>query len=169
FSGHISAQAAGGIYGGVADAGQRAEQARSVLVVGNTGRDNAAGDGADVRFGQCCRGGAAVFGGRYAVCGGFGFNSGREPGTGAGNAVVGIPGRRYPARAEVSLPCLTRQTQTARALSASGLKPGATKAALEARLGYGTLQRLHLGPFYTVGMLRVKACGFSNSLSRSGV
>ncbi len=49
FSGDISAQVTGRIYRGVADAGERAEQARGVFVVGNIGWRNAAGDGADVR------------------------------------------------------------------------------------------------------------------------
>src|ERR1700683_4973650 len=51
FSGHISAQAAGRIYGGVADAGQRAEQGSGVFVVRNIGWRNAAGDGAHVCVG----------------------------------------------------------------------------------------------------------------------
>ena len=51
FSGDLSAQAAGRIYRGVADAGQRAEQANGVFVVGNIGWRNAAGDGADVCVG----------------------------------------------------------------------------------------------------------------------
>ncbi len=49
----FSAQAAGGVHGGVADAGERADEAGGVYVVCDLGRGDAFGHGADV---SCCAG-----------------------------------------------------------------------------------------------------------------
>ena len=78
FRGDLPAQDSRGIHGGVADAGERAEPASGVRVVGDFGSSDARGHGADVCVAKRGGGRAAVFGGRDAVRGGVGSDSGSK-------------------------------------------------------------------------------------------